>query len=112
MRPNLFLKAVNQPSWPSNMEILENKTQETLLILQEECAEVTQAISKVFRFGIEHRWPDDTSPSNKQKLEGEIGDLLCMIDILVEKAILSDSNINSARQRKREKLHKWSGIFK
>jgi NTP pyrophosphatase (non-canonical NTP hydrolase) len=94
------------------METLENKTQETLLILQEECAEVTQAISKIFRFGMNSKWPDQNAPSNKEKLEGEIGDLLCMIDILIEKAILSDNNVNLARHRKREKLTKWSGIFK
>ena len=36
-----------------------NKSQkEILLIAQEECAEVTQAISKVFRFGMNERYED------------------------------------------------------
>ena len=84
---------------------------ETLLITQEECAEVTQAISKVLRFGTETRWPDSNAPTNREKLEEEVGDLLAMIDILVEKAYLSDSFVNAARINKKEKLKKWSKIF-
>jgi hypothetical protein len=90
---------------------LNEPLRETLLITQEECAEVTQAISKVLRFGGEGRWPDETSLSNREKLEEEVGDLLAMIDILVEKAYLSDSFVNAARINKKEKLKKWSKIF-
>ena len=86
-------------------------TQETLLITQEECAEVTQAISKIMRFGLNDAWPKD-GPNNKSRLEEEVGDLLCMIDIMIERGIISDSPVNAARQAKREKLKIWSGIFK
>jgi len=90
---------------------MDNQIKEVLLITQEECAEVTQAISKVFRFGGEGRWPDETSLSNKEKLEEEVGDLLAMIDILIERCYLSDTLVNAARINKKEKLKKWSGIF-
>jgi hypothetical protein len=90
---------------------LDNVTKETFCILQEECAEVTQAISKVFRFGMDTVYPEN-SPTNKEKLEEEIGDLVAMIDILVERSVLSDSNINQARINKKEKLKTWSQIFK
>lgn len=89
---------------------IDEQTREALLITQEECAEVTQAISKVFRFGFHTRYPNDDSPSNSEHLEEEVGDLLAMIDILVEKCIISDGNINHARKMKREKLVKWSSI--
>ena len=79
--------------------------EETLCILQEECAEVTQAVSKVFRFGLDTEFKERT---NRQRLEEEVGDLLCMIDILVENCVLSDSNVNAARLMKREKLKTWS----
>ena len=81
---------------------------EALLILQEECAEVGQAVSKCFRFGKDGEWEGTT---NRQRLENEIGDVLAMIDILVEKCYLSDSNINGARQNKKEKLKTWSSIY-
>ena len=89
------------------MKNLENMT-EAFVILQEECAEVIQAVSKAFRFGLDSR--HGGGDTKKEELEKEIGDLLCIIDILVQKAILSDSNINLGRIQKREKLKKWSKL--
>jgi NTP pyrophosphatase (non-canonical NTP hydrolase) len=92
--------------------MLNSNTKETLLILQEECAEVTQAVSKVFRFGFDSVWPEnDFGPNNKQRLEEEIGDLLAMVDILVETSVLSDANVNLARRKKKDKLRVWSNIY-
>jgi NTP pyrophosphatase (non-canonical NTP hydrolase) len=52
---------------------MNEDTREILLILQEECAEVTQAISKCFRFG-----PDQIKPgkdcTNIQMLQEELGE--------------------------------------
>jgi NTP pyrophosphatase (non-canonical NTP hydrolase) len=90
---------------------MDDKLQEVLLITQEECAEVSQAISKVFRFGFDGRWPDEIALTNKEKLEEEVGDLLAMIDILIQKAYLSDTFVNAARINKKNKLLKWSKIF-
>jgi NTP pyrophosphatase (non-canonical NTP hydrolase) len=87
---------------------MNDKTREAMLILQEECAEVAQAISKVFRFGID---TVHNMNSNRQRLEEEIGDLLAMVDILIESSIISDSNVNEARKNKKNKLRKWSSIY-
>ena len=54
---------------------------EVMLIAQEECAEVTQAISKVFRFGFDSEYNGRT---NKQRLEGEIGDVKGMLQMMAE----------------------------
>jgi NTP pyrophosphatase (non-canonical NTP hydrolase) len=81
---------------------------EALVILQEECAEVIQSVTKAFRFGLDSQYLG--GPTKKEELETEIGDLLCIIDILIEKALLSDSNINGAKQVKRNKLNKWSNL--
>ena len=91
---------------------MDDKAKEILLITQEECAEVTQAISKVFRFGLNERWPEPIDPTNKERLEEEAGDLLCMIDIMVENGIISDEKLNKAKNNKRQKLKNWSSIFK
>ena len=85
---------------------IDKQTKEIFCITQEECAEVTQAISKIFRFGFESMNPH-TNKTNKQSLEEEVGDLLAMVDILVEKCIISDNNLNIARNAKKEKLKKW-----
>lgn len=79
-----------------------------LLICQEECAEVTQAISKVFRFGIDAEYNGRT---NYQRLNEEVGDLLCMIDLMVEANIIDDHAVHRALLQKRNKLQKWSQVF-
>jgi NTP pyrophosphatase (non-canonical NTP hydrolase) len=89
------------------MSELTTETKEIFCIAQEECAEVTQAISKIFRFGFNSEYNGKT---NTQRLEEETGDLLAMIDIMIERTIISDSNVNAARKAKKEKLKVWSNI--
>jgi NTP pyrophosphatase (non-canonical NTP hydrolase) len=88
---------------------MDKQIKEVFCITQEECAEVTQSISKIFRFGFDSKNPY-TNKTNQQSLEEEVGDLLAMVDIMVEKCIISDSNVNAARKAKREKLKIWSSI--
>jgi NTP pyrophosphatase (non-canonical NTP hydrolase) len=88
----------------------KKQVKEVLCIAQEECAEVTQAISKIFRFGWDSCHPE-TGESNKDHLEVEIGDLLAMVDIMIEKCLVSDDKVNAARIAKKEKLKKWSTIY-
>jgi NTP pyrophosphatase (non-canonical NTP hydrolase) len=88
------------------MNDIEN---EILLIAQEECAEVVQAISKVFRFGIDGKHLDVT---NRTHLEEECGDLLCMIYLMIDKNIIGENETYQAATNKKDKLVKWSGIFK
>jgi NTP pyrophosphatase (non-canonical NTP hydrolase) len=74
-----------------------------MAILQEECAEVVQAVSKVYRFGLDNSWNGIT---NKQALITEIGDVLALIDILINETDIniSEDEIVNAVQAKREKL--------
>lgn len=89
---------------------MDNRVQETLLILQEECAEVTQAVSKCFRFGLDNFKPGKPA-TNAEHLETEIGDLLAMIDILVELGVVKQENLITATAAKKLKLKQWSNIY-
>lgn len=80
-----------------------NKLDEILTITQEECGELVQVISKVRRFGMD---------SNHDNLVKEAGDVLCMIELLIENNIISNDELESAKQSKRDKLVIWSNIFK
>ena len=80
---------------------------EVMLITQEECAEVTQAISKVFRFGFDSV---HNGKSNREHLEEEIGDLMCMIDLMREHGLISWGNVMDASAKKMKKLEQWSNI--
>jgi NTP pyrophosphatase (non-canonical NTP hydrolase) len=89
---------------------MNEDTKEIMLILQEECAESTQAISKCFRFG-----PDQVKPgkekTNMQHLEEELGDLIAMIELLTDKNIgVTKEGLEKAKQRKFQKLKTWSNI--
>lgn len=91
-----------------NDKALNNRENlEVMMIAQEECAEVTQAISKVFRFGFDEVYQEKT---NRQHLEEEIGDLICMFQLMEEKGMIDWSMVSLAATNKRQKLAKWSNV--
>jgi NTP pyrophosphatase (non-canonical NTP hydrolase) len=81
---------------------MNDKLRETLIITQEECAEVIQVISKIFRFGLDE---------NDHRLEDELGDLLCMIELLVNQGVIRPDKLDLAKRIKAEKLKKWSKLY-
>jgi len=88
---------------------MDAQTKEVMDILQEECAEVIQAVSKISRFGLDNYKPGKPK-TNRAHLEEELGDMITMIDILHSMDIVSWTNIDRAAEAKREKLKKWSNI--
>jgi NTP pyrophosphatase (non-canonical NTP hydrolase) len=86
---------------------MNNSEREIMLIAQEECAEVVQAISKVFRFGFDGMYDGRT---NKDRLEEEIGDLLCMLQMMDDHDLIDWTRVSVAARMKREKLKTWSTI--
>jgi len=83
--------------------------EEILCILQEECAEVSQVVCKIRRFGIDEI-NYHSNKSQQETLEDEIGDLLCLIDIAIERKMLNLDRLYRAKANKREKLKTWSNI--
>ena len=83
---------------------------EVMDILQEEAAEVIQAVSKIRRFGIDNAKPG-LGYTNREHLEEELGDLLAIIDILTENEVVNWGNLQKAKRAKIEKLKKWSNIY-
>ena len=90
--------------------MVSDKEHEIMSIMQEECAECIQAVSKIFRFGFDSKHPEKTY-DNREHLEEEVGDLLAMIDLLLENETVSCANVNKARRKKFEKLQQWSNIM-
>lgn len=70
---------------------------EILTILMEECAEVIQQASKSIRFG-------------ESAIEQELGDVVCMIDLLAKSGKVSWEAIREGELRKKQKLKKWSNL--
>ncbi len=78
--------------------------------VQEECAEVIQAISKVFRFGL-NQVNCVTGLTNKRELAIEIGQLQYMLDLLSEEWDLSGIEIDEGYTKKAINYTHWLTYF-
>ena len=78
-------------------------TQTVMAVLQEECAEVIQAVSKINRFGMHGEWQGVT---NKQSLVTEIGDVLAIIKVLMKETDINitENDLEKAVEAKLKKL--------
>jgi hypothetical protein len=89
--------------------VIDSRQREILIITQEEAAEVIQEISKVFRFGIDDSHRDGMT--HRQRLTTEVGDLLAMIDLMVDTRLIDPAQIEMAKQAKTTKLRQYSSIY-
>jgi NTP pyrophosphatase (non-canonical NTP hydrolase) len=88
---------------------VNKKVAEALTILQEECAEVIQNVSKIKRFGLNQAYEDQDT--NRIKLQKEVGDVLAMIDILIEHEVLDHVSLLQCKIDKINKLKKFSNLY-
>ena len=78
------------------------KLQELLTITMEECGELIQVCSKAIRYNEYH---------HNKKLTEEVGDVMCMIELLHEYDLISFNDIDERVKVKKEKLKKWSNLI-
>lgn len=85
-----------------------NRKDELMIVLMEECAEVIQATSKIFRFGEEAHNPFDKKKiKNIDHLEMEIGDLLGIMKFLLEEQYINGEKVMEAADNKIKRLEKY-----
>jgi hypothetical protein len=91
------------------MSNLSKEQLERLAVLSEELGEIQQIIGKILRFGYDSVSPiDEIKRTNREKLELELGDLQCTLDLMGdENNDISFIRIERQRIKKREKLNKW-----
>jgi NTP pyrophosphatase (non-canonical NTP hydrolase) len=88
---------------------MTDKVKEILDILQEECAEVIVAISKIRRFGIDNTYKE--GGTQREHLTQELGDVTLLIELLKAHGVYTEQELIDAQQRKATKLTKWSKIY-
>ena len=81
---------------------MDSKLQELLTITMEECGELIQACSKAIRCDTYY---------NNDKLTEEVGDVMCMIELLHEYDLISYSDVDARVKVKKEKLKRWSDLI-
>ena len=79
-----------------------NKLQVLLTITMEECGELIQQCSKSIRCDDYH---------DNKKLTEEVGDVMCMIELLHEYDLVSYTDLEERVKVKRTKLKKWSSLL-
>jgi len=79
-----------------------NRREHLLTILQEECAEVIQCVSKIKRFGLENYQPA-TGKRNIDILRDELNDILAMIYMLEEDGVSLKPHVPDANKIKQKK---------
>ena len=88
---------------------MKPQTKEVMDILQEECGELITAISKVRRFGLDNEYKN--GGTQREHLTQEAGDVMLLIDLLIEHGIFSRAEVEAAKYKKSEKLKVWSKIY-
>ena len=81
--------------------MMRTKLEQLMVITMEECGELVQACSKKLR----------GSKTATKLLIKEVGDVQCMIDLIVESGLLAREDISSRVQVKRDKLKTWSNLI-
>ena len=74
-----------------------NKLQELMVLTMEECGELTQRCSKIIR---------------KFETLEEVGDVQCLINLMIDCGLLTKAEIDARIDTKRDKLKIWSKLIK
>ena len=75
---------------------------EIMLITMEECGELIEACSKTIRC---EDYVDD------EKMIEEVGDVLLMIDLIINRGLVKREDIEARKKVKLKKLKKWSNLI-
>jgi len=86
-----------------------NTLQQLMTITMEECGELTQRCSKIVR---KYSTADQIQEDQRVKLLEEAGDVLCMIELMVEHGLLTNKELGVRVNVKRDKLKQWSTLIK
>ena len=86
---------------------LHDAMQELMVLTMEECGELIQQCSKLLR----KRAPEgDVSEETLKKLTDEVGDVLCMIELLQKFKLITWDEVEERERVKLEKLKKYSNL--
>jgi len=85
-----------------------NKLQELMVITMEECGELTQRCSKIIR---KFETVEEITEDQRVKLVEEMGDVYCMLELIIEHGITDWSELNERALYKVNKLKEWSKLI-
>ena len=81
-----------------------NELEELMVVTMEECGELIQACSKAIRCD------DYYANRTRRKLTEEVGDVMCMLELMHEYDLISWNDVDKRVDKKMNKLKKWSDL--
>ncbi len=87
---------------------MKDTINELMIITMEECGELTQACSKVLRTMSQE---GDVRADALDKLIQEVGDVMCMIELMEDHGLMKRTEILAGVDAKRAKLRRWSNLI-
>ena len=85
-----------------------NKLQQLMCITMEECGELTQRCSKIIR---KYEEINQIEEEQRVKLVEELGDVQCMIELMIKNKVITWDEVQARVKYKKEKLKKWSDLI-
>ena len=85
-----------------------NTLQQLMTITMEECGELTQRCSKIMR---KYESVDQVENNQKVPLVEELGDVYCMIDLMVKYGLTDWDELKDRAIVKTNKLKRWSTLI-
>ena len=85
-----------------------NKLQELMVLTMEECGELAQRCSKIIR---KFETLEEVTEEQRVLLLEEVGDVQCLIDLMIDCGLLTKAEIDARIDTKRDKLKKWSDLI-
>ena len=79
-----------------------------MVITMEECGELTQRCSKIIR---KFETMEEITEDQRAKLVEEMGDVYCMIELIIEHGITDWNELNERALYKVNKLKEWSKLI-
>jgi len=86
---------------------LSDSQTERLAVLVEELGEAAQMVGKILRHGYESCHPDDPTTTNRSRLERELADVLVAIDLLINRADISEEELRDRKRVKSHRIRDW-----
>ena len=86
-----------------------NKLQELMVLTMEECGELTQRCSKIIR---KFETLEEVTKEQRVLLLEEVGDVQCLINLMIDCGLLTKAEIDARIDTKRDKLKIWSKLIK
>lgn len=95
----------------TELETPINDIQQLMAITAEECGELTQVCMKILR---KYDTLDGINSDEKwhASLVEEVGDVQCMIELMIEHGVVTKNEVKDRSFEKREKLKRWSNLIK